>query len=62
MIPEIVKLSAEHFPHLCVNFGNSERVCFISQEVAILSSLEMNFEIWNVKNPQVKLNLESYLW
>lgn len=45
MIPEIVKFSAQSQSHLGVNFGNSERICLIGQEVAIVGGLEMNFQI-----------------
>ena len=45
MIPEILKFSAQLFPHLCVNNGNSKRIWLISQEVAVISGLEMNFQI-----------------
>lgn len=45
MVPEILKFSAQLFPHLGVNFGNSQRVRLVSQEVAIISGLKMNLQI-----------------
>lgn len=45
VIPEILKLPAQLLPHLRVDFGNSERIRLISQEVAVISGLQVNFQI-----------------
>lgn len=45
VIPEILEFPAQLLPHLRVDFGNSERIRLISQEVAVISGLEMNLQI-----------------
>lgn len=45
VIPEILEFPAQLLPHLRVDFGNGERIRLISQEVAVVSGLEMNFQV-----------------
>lgn len=45
VVPEILELPAQLPPHLRVDFGNSERIRLISQEVAVIGGLQVNFQI-----------------